>query len=297
MSTPQQQHSPTPQLPSQAPGYWPGTAPAAGGFVSPVPVRRATLADAVLAEWTKIRSVRSTMWTLGVMVALIVGIGMLIAAAVDTSGPTEMNEASPLALGFIGVLLATICVITLGVLTISSEYGTGLIRTTLTACPSRSRVLTAKAIVFSLLTLVITTVSTFVVAAVHSSVLGSRSTYEPTGGDWLRATVGVSLFMALLGLLSLAVGALVRHSAGAITIMLGVVMLPMVLALFLMLDSLRDVRDALLQYSIPAELAAMYGTTSGGGTGPTGWEPVLIMAGLAAVGLGGAYAAIARRDA
>ncbi|GHF13354.1 ABC transporter permease subunit [Streptomyces morookaense] len=287
----------TPQLPSQAPGYWPGTAPAAGGFVSPVPMRKATLADAVLAEWTKIRSVRSTMWTLGVMVALIVGVGMLIAVAVQGSSPAETNTASPLALGFIGVLLATICVITLGVLTISSEYGTGLIRTTLTACPSRSRVLTAKAVVFSLLTLVITLVSTLAVAAVHSSVLGSRSTYEPTGGDWLRATVGVSLFMALLGLLSLAVGALVRHSAGAITIMLGVVLLPMILALFMMMDSLRGVRDALLQYSIPAELAVLYGTASGTGAGPTGWEPVWIMAGLAAVGLAGAYAALARRDA
>lgn len=296
MSTPQQ-HSATPQLPSQAPGHRPGTAPAAGGFVSPVPVRKATLTDAVLAEWTKIRSVRSTMWTLGVMVALIVGIGVLIAAAADAGGPTEMNESSPLALGFIGVLLATICVITLGVLTISSEYGTGLIRTTLTACPSRSRVLTAKAIVFFLLTLVITAVSTFVVAALHSSVFGSRTTHQSTGGEWLRVTVGVSLFLALLGLLSLAVGALVRHSAGAITIMLGVVMLPMILAVFLVLDSLQGVRSALLQYSIPAELAALYPMVSGAGKGPTGWEPVLIMAGLAAVGLAGAYAALARRDA
>ncbi|GAA2721865.1 MULTISPECIES: ABC transporter permease [Streptomyces] len=293
-----------PQAPAPAaaaPGYWPGQAPAAGGgYVSPIPVRKATLADALLAEWTKIRSVRSTMWTLGVMIALIIGIGGLIATVLGGTDTTVSRTPLPL-FGMYGVLLATICVITLGVLAISVEYGTGLIRTTLTACPDRARVLTAKAIVFASLTFVVTLVSTSVVAALHAAVLADRIEVQPTVADWLRATVGVSLFMAALGLVALGIGALVRHSAGAITSMLGVILLPYVMAMFMYSESLMDVREALIEYSVPVQLIGLYVPDSGPqdftADGPIGWMPVLIMAIAAAVSLGGAYAALLKRDA
>ncbi|MEV4739529.1 ABC transporter permease subunit [Streptomyces sp. NPDC049555] len=305
-------HPATPQAPvpagyghpaqgAAAPGYWPGQAPAAGGgYVSPIPVRKATLADALLAEWTKIRSVRSTMWTLGVMIALIIGIGGLIAAVLGGADTSVSRTPLPL-FGMYGVLLATICVITLGVLAISVEYGTGLIRTTLTACPDRARVLTAKAIVFASLTFVVTLVSTSVVAALHSAVLSDRIEVQPTVADWLRATVGVSLFMAALGLVALGIGALVRHSAGAITSMLGVILLPYVMAMFMYSESLMDVREALIEYSVPVQLIGLYVPDSGPqdftADGPIGWMPVLIVAIAAAVSLGGAYAALLKRDA
>ncbi|MEV4431468.1 ABC transporter permease [Streptomyces sp. NPDC049585] len=284
-----------------APGYWPGQAPAAGGgYVSPIPVRKATLADALLAEWTKIRSVRSTMWTLGVMIALIIGIGGLIATVLGGADTSVSRTPLPL-FGMYGVLLATICVITLGVFAISVEYGTGLIRTTLTACPDRARVLTAKAIVFASLTFVVTLVSTSVVAALHSAVLSDRIEVQPTVADWLRATVGVSLFMAALGLVALGIGALVRHSAGAITSMLGVILLPYVMAMFMYSESLMDVREALIEYSVPVQLIGLYVPDSGPqdftADGPIGWMPVLIVAIAAAVSLGGAYAALLKRDA
>ncbi|MEV3989004.1 ABC transporter permease [Streptomyces sp. NPDC049837] len=267
------------------------TAPYQQQYTSPIPVRRAHLGDALASEWTKIRSVRSTMWTLGVMVLLMVGVGLLAVVAINATD-TDMGQEPVLGLGFNGVLLGSICVVTLGVLTISSEYGTGMIRTTLTACPSRSRVLAAKAIVFFLLTLVVTTVTAALVAAMQSAMIDSGA--AATGEQWLRATVGAGLFTAVLGLLALAVGALVRHSAGAITIMIGVMLLPLVAAMFM--SSMEKVQEFLFQYSIPSLLIAFYseaGLTPGG---PHGWTPLWILSGVAAVALAGAFLATEQRD-
>nr|WP_107406180.1 ABC transporter permease subunit [Streptomyces griseus] len=263
-----------------------------GSYESPIPIRPATLGDAVASEWTKIRSVRATVWTLGVMVALMltVGLGTALLLAADSSG--GMPDEPVLALGFFGVLLGSICVITLGVLTIGSEYGTGMIRTTLTACPSRGRVLAAKAIVFAALAFAVTTVTAAVVAALQTLILGGA---PASADDWLRGTVGVGLYLAALGLLSLGVGAIVRHSAGAITIMIGVVLLPLVLALFMFADRLRGVQRFLIEYSIPNQIGALYGTTMTE-SGPSGWEPLLLMLVLAAAVLGGAVAILNRRD-
>ncbi|MEW2067125.1 ABC transporter permease [Streptomyces sp. NPDC007346] len=263
-----------------------------GSYESPIPIRRATLGDAVASEWTKIRSVRSTLWTLGVMVVLMVAIGLMSALLV-AAADTDLAGEPVVGLGFFGVLLGSICVITLGVLTIGSEYSTGMIRTTLTACPSRARVLTAKAIVFFLLSFVITTVTATVVAVVQTAILSGG--VDDSGSVWLRATVGVGLYIAALGLVSLAVGAIIRHSAGAITVMIAVVLLPLVLALFMFSDSLRALQRFLFEYSIPNQLGALYGSTVTQ-TGPSGWEPVLLVLGVAAVAMGGAYLALDRRD-
>ncbi|MCM2411652.1 ABC transporter permease subunit [Streptomyces sp. RKAG290] len=260
-------------------------------YTSPIPVRRATLGDAIASEWTKIRSVRSTMWTLGVMIVLLLGIGLLSALAVDLSD-SDLGSTPVLSLGFFGVLLGSICVITLGVMTIASEYGTGMIRTTLTACPSHARVLSAKAIVFFLLTFVLTTVMTSIVGVLQTAILDADT---PSGEDWLRSTVGVGLYIATLGLLSLAVGTLIRHSAGAITVMIGVVLLPLVLAIFMFAESLSKVQQWLLEYSIPNQLSNFY-DASVTASGPSGWEPLWIMLAVTAVALGGAYLAMSRRD-
>jgi ABC-2 type transport system permease protein len=269
-----------------------------GGYTSPIPVRRAHLGDALASEWTKIRSVRSTLWTLGVMIVLILGVGVLaaviVAAQPDPVMSESVNSDSVLALGFFGVMLGSIPVITLGVLTLTSEYGTGMIRTTLTACPSRVRVLAAKSIVFFLLVFVITTASTAVASIAQITILDTRT---PDVGEWLRATAGVGVYMALLGLLSLAVGGLIRHSAGAITVMVGVLLLPVVLSIFMYTRALSGVREALLYYSIPSQLMVFYDIGSGLATaGPNGWDPLWIMLGLAAVAMVGAFFVLDKGD-
>ena len=119
-------------------------------YTSPIPVVRTHLGHALASEWTKIRSVRSTMWTLGVFVLLVVGIGLRHRAGRRASRTAPPTRTRCSASASSALLLGQICVITLGVLTIASEYGTGMIRTTMTACPSRGRVLIAKSIVFFL---------------------------------------------------------------------------------------------------------------------------------------------------
>jgi hypothetical protein len=283
-------------------------APAGGGaYTSPIPVRRTHLGHALASEWTKIRTVRSTMWTLGVMFVLVVGIGALAALGLDSS---DEAQTPILAGGLFGLMLGQICIITLGVLVVSSEYGTGMVRTTLTACPSRSRVLAAKAVVFFLLAFAMTTAATALTALINSSILGGKPAFEyadipkesivdgvviATSGEWLGATVGAGLYVALLGLLSLAVGALLRHSAGAITTMLGVVLLPLLLALFMVTESLQEVRETLIEYSPLNGLASLYRIPMDGGQG-TGWDLLWILAGVTAAVLLAAFALLEKRD-
>ncbi|PNG16230.1 ABC transporter permease subunit [Streptomyces cahuitamycinicus] len=290
--------SPQSQTPQAAPAWQaaPGSAPYAGspGYTSPIPVVRTHLGNAIASEWTKIRSVRSTMWTLGVFVLLVIGIGTLTGVVVANSDPALGGE-SPLGLGFFGLLLGSMCIITLGVLTTASEYGTGMIRTTMVACPSRGRVLAAKAVVFFLTAFVVTLVSASLVAFLHVAMLEGDGAKSPSGGEWLKGTVGISLYIALLGLLSLLIGSMIRHSAGAITIMIGAVLAPLVIALFMFSESLQGLRDALFEYSIPNQLSVFY-ANSLSQSGPSGWDPLWIILGATAVAFAGAFALLEKRD-
>ncbi|MFJ9351844.1 ABC transporter permease [Streptomyces sp. NPDC101237] len=287
-----------PPMPQAAPAV-PDRQPVPGapysGYTSPIPVVRTHLGHAIASEWTKIRSVRSTIWTIGVFVLLVVGIGLLAGAVVSSSASTDdLSGESALSLGFFGLLLGSMCIITLGVLTTASEYGTGMIRTTMVACPSRARVLAAKAIVFFGVAFVITLATSAFVAMTQVSML-SDVARTPTGAEWLKGTVGVSLYIALLGLLSLVIGSIIRHSAGAITIMIGAVLAPLVIALFMFSQSLEKVRTALFEYSIPNQLSVFY-SNSLSDSGPSGWDPLWIILLTTAVASGAAYLLLEKRD-
>ncbi|WP_328432105.1 MULTISPECIES: ABC transporter permease [unclassified Streptomyces] len=290
MSTPQ------PPMPQAAAPNWQAGAPGSPSptYTSPIPVVRTHLGHVIASEWTKIRSVRSTMWTLGVFVLLVVGIGVLVATLVSTNaGEGDLAGNNPLSFGVFGLLLGSMCIITLGVLTTASEYGTGMIRTTMTACPSRGRVLAAKAIVFFSVAFTVTFVSVLLVALADVGMLDGAE--KPSGGEWLKGTLGISLYIALLGLLSLVVGSIIRHSAGAITLMIGLVLAPLVIALFMFSSALEDLRQALFDYSIPNQLGAFY-TTSLSKTGPTGWDPLWIALGVTAAAFAGAVVLLQKRD-
>ncbi|MEH0575610.1 MULTISPECIES: ABC transporter permease [Streptomyces] len=292
MSTPQ---PPSPQV---APAWQAAPGPSYGApgaaYTSPIPIVPTHLGHAVASEWTKIRSVRSTMWTLGVFVLLVIGIGLLAGAVVSANASeSDLEGGTALSFGFFGILLGSMCVITLGVLTTASEYGTGMIRTTMVACPSRGRVLAAKSVVFFAVAFVVTFLSSGFVAMVHVAMLTEAR--QPTGGEWLKATLGVSLYVALLGLLSLAVGSIIRHSAGAITIMIGVLLAPLVIAIFMFSSSLERLQRILFEYSIPNQLGVFY-SSSLSDSGPSGWDPLWIALGTTAVVLGGAFALLEKRD-
>ncbi|MFE9172741.1 ABC-2 transporter permease [Streptomyces kebangsaanensis] len=286
MSTPQ-----TP-MPQAVPPAW------KDGYTSPIPVVRTHFGHALASEWTKIRSVRSTMWTLGVYVLIVLGFGLLLGLLIARSPSEYQGNESPLVPGFFGLLIGSVCLITLGVLTTASEYGTGMVRTTMTACPSRTRVLAAKAAVFFLVAFTVTLLSAGIVALAHTALLDGSGARQPTGEEWFKGTVGVSLYMALLGLLSLVMGTVLRHSAGAITIMIGVVLGPLVIAAFMYARSLEKLREVLFNYSIPSQLSVFYSDPSGplGDSGPSGWDPLWIILGVTAVAFAGACALLQKRD-
>jgi ABC-2 type transport system permease protein len=278
-----------------------------------VPVETTNLSHALRSEWTKIRTVRSTMWTLGIMVTLVLGVNMLMLWAIAASGLDTFSDPV-LSPGLYGLMLGQLAVITLGVLVITSEYGTGMIRTTFTACPQRTRVLTAKAIVFFTLAFGLTTLACGVTALINWAVLNGRT--MPSGGfsysdggvtvsdgaatasgaEWLGATVGVGLYVALLGLLALAVGTLLRHSAGAITTMMGVVLLPLLIAIFMQAPGLEHVQEKLIEYSTPVGLASLYRVEMIGSDDINGVPQLLTLVVVTALAMAGAYAALAKRD-
>ncbi|BBJ40928.1 ABC transporter [Streptomyces antimycoticus] len=286
-------HHPAPQAYQQPVPSGPPSQPYAGmgPYTSPIPVRRTHLGNALASEWTKIKSVRSTIWTLGIMVALVLGIGLLVSATTNDADYRTLPTTLP---GFFGTLLGQLCIVTLGVLVITSEYGTGMIRTTLTASPQRSRVLTAKALVFFALSFTTTTVSLALVAYASMGMHSGPEVTEPTSDQILGATVGAGLYVSLLGLLSLAVGAILRHSAGAITTMLGVVLLPAILPAFLMMsDSLRDLGRKMLEYSSPQSLASLFRIDEGLNSG---WPQLSALAVVTAAAMIAAYALLEKRD-
>ncbi|MBO8185788.1 ABC transporter permease subunit [Streptomyces spirodelae] len=287
---------------------WPnGIAP----YSSPIPMARTHLGHALVAEWTKIRTVRSTVWTLSVMFALVVGIGLLTAGTLSGETYTGMPLLST---GLFGLMLGQLGVVTLGVLVITSEYGTGMIRTTLTACPHRGRVLLAKALVFFVLAFAMTTLACSLTALVNSALLSDQQipsyveegsfggtveggTLVASSGEWLGATIGAGLYVALLGLLSLAVGALLRHSAGAITTMMGAILLPVVVGpLMQTSEALRDVGQKLVEYSPLNGLASLYRIPMSDDQDATGWPLLGGLAVVTLIVLGVAYALLHKRD-
>ncbi|WP_033821491.1 ABC transporter permease subunit, partial [Kitasatospora sp. MBT63] len=235
---------------------------------------------------TKIRSLRSTVWSLGVMFVLVAGVGALaVAFSQDNTRPGD----DILGLGLGGFMVGQIPVITLGVLTISSEYGTGMIRSTLTACPRRARILTAKALVFSALALALGTAAIGTFTLVALAVLGGRAGAQPADAV-LRTVLGGGLYLAVIGLMALAVGALLRHSAGAISAMIGFVLLPTIVGLF----AGETVGRFLITYSPVSISASLFGN----GLDPevNGWQQLGFLAALTAALLAAAYAAVSRRD-
>lgn len=280
MSTPQ---SPAPQSPApqQPAPHWQA---ASGSYTSPIPVVRTHLGHAIASEWTKIRSVRSTMWTLGVFLLLVIGIGFLVALQTTDIDYRDTPYTLP---ALFGLILGQICLITLGVLVVSAEYGTGMIRTTFTASPQRHRVLAAKLLIFFVLAFV---VSAFAIAVVGAFSAGLHNGAD--GSPWAGTVVKGALYVSLLGVLALAVGSMLRHSAGAITTMLGVVLVPAILPAFLLISqSLRPVAEKVLEYNAINSLAAIFDVGSGGGG-----RQLAVLAVITAAAIAGAFALLDRRD-
>jgi ABC-type transport system involved in multi-copper enzyme maturation permease subunit len=185
------------------------------------------LPDVVRSEFTKFRSVRSTYATLAAAFVAAAGLGPLQCALYASRYPNveadEKLEFSAAHLSLNGILLAQLAIGVLGVLLISSEYKTGMIRATLAAVPQRRTVLAAKALVFTVVTLVVSEIACFIAFFAGQAFLANKGLNAHLSDPGvLRAVIGGGLYLAVLGLLALALGTAIRHSAGAIATLAGI---------------------------------------------------------------------------
>jgi ABC-2 type transport system permease protein len=206
------------------------SAPAIGDTV-PAGPSRLGFGRLMVAEWTKIRSVQSTLWSFLAFVVVAVGFSTLIAVVIshDWNAPgNHPNHArlltDPTAVIFgAGLGLGQLAICVLGVIVITSEYSSGTIRASLLAVPNRTSMLAAKALVFALLDFVISAITVFVVFFITTAILRSHVSITLSQPGVTRAVIGAILYLTVLGLFAMSIGGLIRHTAGAIAIVIAAV--------------------------------------------------------------------------
>jgi ABC-2 type transport system permease protein len=185
----------------------------------------------MLSEWTKLRSVRSTVWSLLILAVLTLGFtGLFTALTVsqwDQSTQSQKQQIINDPVGMIlgaGFQLSQLAICVLGVMVMASEYSTGMIRSSLLAVPKRVPMLLAKSVVFAALVFVVGELVAFPSFFLGAPILHSKAPVALGDPGVLRAIIGAGLYLAMLGLFALAIGAIVRHVAGAITGIIGFVL-------------------------------------------------------------------------
>lgn len=165
------------------------------------------------SEWTKIRSVSSTVWTLGLAVVVTVGLGLLISILAkndyDNLNAQDRRVFDPTYTSFAGMSLGQLAMIVFGVLVVSNEYSTGMIRTSLSAVPQRATFMASKVAVATLLCLVVGLVTSFIAFFVGQAMLGEHKASIGDPGV-LRAVIGGGLYMTLIAMFSMGVATMLR---------------------------------------------------------------------------------------
>lgn len=195
--------------------------------------------DLLRSEWTKFKTLRSTWWSLGVMLFVSLGISILLTSIFTAHYPTldPENKASfrDDTVGLFlqpGAQLGQLALTVLGVLLITSEFGTGMIRATVLAVPRRTPILAAKAAVLCGVVLVLSEAIALICFFAGSAIVHKHVTVTLSTPGSLRAILGFGAVMAMTSLIALAIGALLRHTAGALSVALGLnLVVPGLLAL------------------------------------------------------------------
>jgi ABC-type transport system involved in multi-copper enzyme maturation permease subunit len=187
------------------------------------------------SEWIKLRTLRSTFTTLLAAMVALIGLGALFCSFTASRWPhmsvRERADFDPSLTSLRGYFLAQLAVGVLGVLMISGEYATGMIRASLAAVPRRLPVLWAKAGLYAVVVWVLMTLSAVVAFLLGQALLSSRHIGTSLGDPGvLRVVLGVPLYLTVVGLLGVAIGALVRNTAGGIATVFGLLLVVPVLA-------------------------------------------------------------------
>lgn len=216
---------------------------------------------ALVSEWTKLRSVRSTAWCLIITVVLTIAIGVLT-TSVEVARWNHLSlidrlRFDPVRISLTGMLLSQLAIGVLGILVVTAEYGTGTIRATLAAIPQRPLVVLAKAVVFAVVALVVTEAVSFAAFFIGQAILTGTTPHAVLSQPGvLRSVIGSGLYLTVLGLLGLGLGFIIRHTAGAISTFVGILLiLPLIVAA---LPS--SIQDAIGKY-LPANIGVAMITT------------------------------------
>lgn len=258
--------------------------------------RPASFSDVARSEWVKLTSVRSTWITLTVTVLLGVGVGTLISGLAASRYSTDQHlhqSWDPTSVSFRALVIAQLAIAVLGTLVITSEYGTGLIRTSLAAVPSRRRFLAAKATVFSAVALVVGEVTAFVAFLLGQAAIGTSAPHANLGQPGvLRAVIGAGLYLAAIGLLSVGVGTLLRNTAAGISAMV---------ALLFVLPGLVQALPSSWANAItewwPTQAGSQVYALHGGAHTLSAWAGFAVLIAFNAVVFGFAQWMLVRRDA
>ncbi len=191
---------------------------------------RVTLPRVLRSEWTKLRSLRSTLWTLALAVVFTIGLPSLFAAILANRWahmtPQERlgHRHNPLEIGLAGVNISQLAILVLGVLVITGEYSTGMIRASFTAVPRRLPVLASKTVVFAATAFVLMLPSVVAAFFASQAVLARHHILQLSFSQpgVARAVVGGALYLTVAGIFALGLGAIVRNTAGGISTFAGI---------------------------------------------------------------------------
>jgi ABC-2 type transport system permease protein len=215
-----------------------GTGSARTAVAAHVELPGVTLPRVIRSEWTKLRTLRSTAWALLVTLALVVGVGIMVCVfRVANWPPRDPGGAvgfDPAAASLSGIYLAEIGIGVLGALVFTGEYATRLIQTTFSTVPRRLTAMTGKAVAFGAAALAIGLVGCVATFLIGQSILDSKgigTTLDQPGVA--RAVLGSALFLVVVGLLGLGLGALLRSTAAAVGTLVGLLLVLPILVGFL----------------------------------------------------------------
>lgn len=251
-----------------------------------------TLRGVIRSEWLKFRSLRSTLLVLGAAVVAMIVFGGII--AFNTRNPVGQDPEDIVASGPLqGYYLGQLLMSALGVLVVSSEYSTGMIRATLLAAPTRIPVLIGKAVVFAVvvgISLIAASIAAFYVA--QAVLSGYRPTFSLSDPATLRVVVGTGVYLTLVGLIGSSMGWIVRSTPGALVATLGIVLILPVL-LEVVFPSWGDYIGAWL----PTGAGASFSTTLSQPHALPPWPGLAVMVGWVLLGLIAGGITLRRRDA
>jgi ABC-type transport system involved in multi-copper enzyme maturation permease subunit len=255
--------------------------------------RRAGFGAALRSELTKIRTVRSTYWTLVALIAITVIIG---ASTCAVTGPGQVGPGyDPTYLSLDGLILGQLIIAVLGVLTITSEYSTGMIRTSLTAQPRRGTVFAAKAAAFAIVALSAGLAASFTSFWLGQAILARRDLGTSLSQSHvLRAVIGAGLFLAVSGWLGLGLGAVFRYTAGAITAAITVLFMSLTLEAFLP-GTLQTALDKWIPLNAGSQVWSTVSVHSAHQFSP--WAGFAVFTAYAAAALAAGLVLFLRRDA